>query len=396
MKTKILILDKDINEFQNLISDELFPGEKIQFIFSNDSLEAISFMGGNDIDIVISGLHVPKVNGIDFLAFVQNHFPKTFRIALTSSNDKEKCIQLIKVVHRFLKKPLIKEELLKTIKDFSSLRNFNLDAQLISTINGLCTVPTLPDIYVKLDREMNRPSISLNHVAEIISEDPLLVARIFHIAHSSFFNIPSGITDLLQSINFLGVNIIKALVLYVKIFTLKNVSSETEIILKKIRIHSINVAKLTKAIIEKESKDREEIERAYITGLLHDVGKIVLLQLNEKQRSTCYINKIQNFDSPDFERNIFGVSHIEVGTYILGLWKFPTEIIEAIAYHHDTSLIKDNVISLKQSVFIANLFSNKFDDIAIRLAKTYGIEKLNEWNQLMEGDERLDLNPSEN
>jgi putative nucleotidyltransferase with HDIG domain len=295
-----------------------------------------------------------------------------------------------------MKKPLNKEELLKTIKEYSNLRNYNLDAQLISAINGLCTIPTLPDIYIKLEREMNRPSISLNRVAEIISEDPLLVARIFHIAHSSFYNIPNGLIDLLQSINFLGVNIIKSLILYVKIFTLKNVSSETEIILKKIRIHSINVAKLTKAIIEKETNDRELIERAYIAGLLHDVGKIVLLQLNEKQRDPSYINNIQKFDSPDFERNTFGISHVDVGAYILGLWKFPQEIIEAVASHHNTSLIKDNVLSLKQAVFIANLFSNKFDDIAVRLAETYGLEKLNEWNQLMKEDERLNLNHAEN
>ncbi|PKL81652.1 MAG: hypothetical protein CVV24_14180 [Ignavibacteriae bacterium HGW-Ignavibacteriae-3] len=220
-----------------------------------------------------------------------------------------------------------------------------------------------------------------------------MTARILHIAHSSFYNIPSGVTNLLQALNYLGMNIIKSLVLYVKIFSLSNVSNQTQTLLKEVKAHSINVAKLCKAIMEKETQDKSMIETAYITGLLHDVGKILLLQFYEKQKSDEYFENIHTLTSNKIEDEIYGVSHVKVGIYILRLWGFPDDLIHAIATHHDSNILENKALSLKEILYISNVFSYQIDELTANISNTYGREKFDQWDHLFNDDIRpgLDL-----
>ncbi|MHB9041127.1 MAG: HDOD domain-containing protein, partial [Melioribacteraceae bacterium] len=160
---------------------------------------------------------------------------------------------------------------------------------------------------------------------------------------------------------------------------------------KDVKAHSTNVAKLAKAIMENESGAKKQIELAYITGLIHDIGKVILLQLNDKQKNANYFRSIHDFNSPEVEMNLFGISHVDTGVYILKLWGFQDEIINAVASHHDPTIIKSGTISLKEAVFIANSFSNKFEEMSLNISNSFGLEKFNEWSQLMKTDERGSL-----
>jgi putative nucleotidyltransferase with HDIG domain len=386
MSVKVLFVTGSPETIQEIKKIELTDKE-FEFFFVRNNVEAINIVSKNNIAVVVTDFSTPRLNNSEFLSVLQTNFPKIFRVCLSTPIEKEKAILLAKSVHRFINLPLDHNKLLKTITDLANLLRINLDAKLVSKINGLGAVPILPDIYQKLEREINKPSLSMSRVAEIIQRDPLVAARVLHIAHSSFFNIPSSVTDLLQAINFLGVNIIKTLVLYVKIFSLSNVSEETHQKLKEIKAHSTNVAKLAKAIMENESGDKKQIELAYITGLIHDIGKIILLQLNDKQKHANYFKSIHDFNSPEVELNLFGVSHVDTGVYILKLWGFQDEIIDAVALHHDSTIIKGGNISLKEAVFIANSFSNKFEEMSLNISKSFGLEKFNEWSQLLRTDE---------
>ena len=383
MNHSILFISHDSEEIRKKIS--IIDPEKngYTFYFAKNGIDAIDLIVEKDISLLVIDLRLLQKDSSDFLTIIQNEFPKIFRIGLTVQELNTKNPTLTKVFHRFLPRPLDINLLMKTISDLLRLNMFGLDASLVGKINGLGLIPVLPDIYVKLTKEINSPVISMNRIADIISVDPLMVARILHIAHSSFFNIPTGVSNLFQAINFLGVNIIKTLVLYVKIFSLSNIAPETEMLLKKVRVHSINVARLSRAIMENEGGSRGQVEDAYIAGLLHDVGKIVLLQLNDVKKSSLYYLEMENVRSTELEKDRFGVTHVNVGAYILRLWDFPDNIIDAIASHHNPVLVYNEIISINEAVFIANIFCNHFDELTDALAKTYGQEKFNRLKGLM-------------
>lgn len=391
--TKILFVTTELNTVEKLRELQLSQKESLEFFFVNKSVDALKIISENNIAIIITDFRIPKFNFSEFFEILHSHYPKIFRVSLYSFKENDEVIRLSKSIHRFIKLPLNQVELLKTINDLVKLIENELDAGLIEKINSFGTIPILPGIYWRLEKEIRRSTFSMNGVAEIIQSDPLMVARLLHIAHSSYYSIPTGVNNLLQALTFLGVDIIKALVLYVKIFSIEDVSPKTRSILKEVKMHSLNVAKLSKAMMEKETSDKNMIELAYMAGLLHDIGKIVLLQLNDKQKHSSYSQKIHSFNSDEEEKKLFGVSHVNVGSYILRLWNFQDEIIDAVASHHDSSILDNKALSLKEIIFIANAFSYELEEMSLNISKSYGSEKFDQWDQLFKDDIRpaLDL-----
>ncbi len=392
MITNVLFVTAASDTLKDLQKLQLDRKETLLFFFAQSNDDALNVICENNITIVVTDLRIRKFNHLEFLSILQDSYPKIFRVCLVSDNEKVKAIRLSKSIHRSVKIPLDHAALLKTMNDLAKLVVYDLNAHLIEKINGLGAIPILPDIYLRLEKELCMSVFSMNRIAEIIQADPWMVARILHIAHSSFYNIPAGVTNLLQALNFLGVNIVKTLVLYVKVFSLRNASPETQSVLKEIKTHSINVAKFSKAMMEKETNDKDMIEQAYISGLLHDVGKIVLLQLNDKQKHSPYFQNIHTSNSHEMEQKLFGVSHINVGSYILRLWAFQDEIIEAVAGHHDSTILNNKALSLKEIVFTANAFSHEFEEMSLSISKSYGSDKFDQWDQLFKDDIRPALN----
>ncbi|MBA4406705.1 hypothetical protein C0389_05470 [bacterium] len=394
MITKILFVASSPETVGYLSGLQESQKESLEFFFENNCVDALKSISENNISIVITDFRIPKFNYQDFFNLLQMNYPRIFRLSLASSHEKDNVLRLSKSIHRYVKLPLSKCELLKTINDLIKLLSTEIDAELVEKINGLGPIPILPEIYLRLEKEISRSTFSMNRIAEIIQSDPLMVARLLHIAHSSFYSIPTGISNLLQALTFLGVDVIKTLVLYVKIFSLKNVSPETQSLLKEIKAHSINVAKLSKAIMQKETDDKKMIELAYISGLLHDIGKIILLQLNDKEQHQSYLTNIRSGESYRIEMDLFGVSHVKIGAYILRLWGLNDTIIEAVASHHDKSLLDGNTLALKEIVYIANVFSHEIDERASSISESYGTQRFDQWDQLFKEDIRPALNLS--
>jgi putative nucleotidyltransferase with HDIG domain len=309
--------------------------------------------------------------------WINEFHPETYIVVINGIKDFD--VKYSGVAHRILPMSVNDEKLYRILKELSHINTMFLSANLVRKINSLGPIPMLPEIYIRLEREINKPIVSNNRISEIISSDPLIVAKILHIAHSAFFNMPEGMMDLTHAVNLLGINILKTIVLHTKIFTLKDVSEEMKVILKKVSKHSLDVAKLSKQIMESENKSRSDIELAYIAGLLHDIGKILLLKMADSNKDTKYFDALNNPNLMDFEVEVFGVSHVDIGIYILSLWGFHESILRAIADHHKIDSSAE--IGINESVAIANVISHGHHSVIEKL-KTLYEEKVNIWIDL--------------
>jgi HD-like signal output (HDOD) protein len=85
-----------------------------------------------------------------------------------------------------------------------------------------------------------------------------------------------------------------------------------------------------------------------MAGLLHDVGKLVLVvNVPDKYERVIEIKRDQNISLNQAEQSVFGTSHAEVGAYLTGLWGLPDAIVEAVAFHHRPNIcLSDNLIPL--------------------------------------------------
>jgi putative nucleotidyltransferase with HDIG domain len=346
--------------------------------FALNGKEALQLMEENQISVVITDMRMPNMNGAELLEIVQKKHPEVIRIILSGHSDEELILRSINNVHQFLAKPCNSENIVNTIRKTFYLKNFLHSKTLEKIINGIKELPSIPDLYLSIETELNSDSVSLNKIAELISHDLGISAKILQIVNSAFFGTPIRIANIDNAVNLLGINTIKSIILYLNFNDYYKSYTTFHPFLDKFWQHSFQVARNAQIISQKETNNQLLSKEAYAAGLLHDIGKFILLQYDG------YASKIlsnENVKITPLEYEMLGVSHAEVGAYLLALWNLPNQIIEAVAFHNKPHIHND--FNLSTAVYAANLLSHENYNERITELDQRIINKLPEWNELI-------------
>ncbi len=358
MEPSIIFVDDEINVLNGLKRSLYAAQFKWRASFIQSGLEALNVLKSERCDIIISDIKMPGMDGTELLKIVKKNYPHIVRFALSGFNEEELAIQSSNTVHQYFAKPCNWDLLREKIEPVMVLKELIVNQKTIELINSGDVVPALPEIYYKLERELNSEEISIHRIVNIISKDMALTAKILHLANSAYYGTFTQITSLHQAVTMLGINIIKSLVLYINIFNFVNKNPRIKDYIEELWTHSILVASLSKQIMEFFTKDRAKSEKAYIAGILHDIGKIIqlsiLLRLGKEN-----IYPIDESES----KELLGATHCELGAYLLSLWGLPKEIVEGVLLHHTASVIESNNISIHSAVQLANSLADlKYED----------------------------------
>ncbi|OPY70620.1 MAG: hypothetical protein A4E57_00463 [Syntrophorhabdaceae bacterium PtaU1.Bin034] len=207
---------------------------------------------------------------------------------------------------------------LKTVKD------------RVESIHSLATIPTVAKRLIEL---VANPNVSLTEISSFISSDPVLATKVLRMVNSPVYGFPGRIVAVNQAVLLLGLNVVKGLLFGVTVFDL----------MQKAMIglweHSLGCAILSRLIAKRRGlKDPEE---ASIYGLLHDIGKVILVihfpheyeaAMNEAEAKGSTVHEVEN--------NQFSTTHATVGAWIAEQWNFPRQLTEVIRYHHKPHLSK--------------------------------------------------------
>jgi putative nucleotidyltransferase with HDIG domain len=149
---------------------------------------------------------------------------------------------------------------------------------------------------------------------------------------------------------------------------------------------------LTAAVARKVIQDKRKADDAFMAGLLHDIGKLILAtQLPDHFKKVAdQMGTPAERPMHVVEESLVGVSHAEVGAYLLGIWGLPYAIVEAVADHHHPERIQTPSFDVLTSVHVANALAHEQegrggDLLNIDYVKALGLEgRLNGWRQVAE------------
>jgi HD-like signal output (HDOD) protein len=172
-------------------------------------------------------------------------------------------------------------------------------------------------------------------------------AKILQLINSAFFGLPRKITDPQQATIFLGIDTLKALVLSIHVFS--SFTEDAELCgfsIADMRKKSMMAGRLARDIARVETDDGKVVEEAMIAGMLHDIGKLILLKIPSQYKKVMDIIEENGCDPVEAEYTVMKTSHAELGAYLLGLWGIPDNIVEPVAFHHNPSkLLEDMFIA---------------------------------------------------
>jgi HD-like signal output (HDOD) protein len=204
----------------------------------------------------------------------------------------------------------------------------NLDPKTLRTrVENISTVPTVPSVLKQLSTIIENPKISLNEISHFVSKDPALTTKILQMVNSALYGFPGRISSVNHAVMLLGLNVVKGLLLSVSVFEIMHKA------MMGLREHSIGVAIASKVIAQK--KGLKEPEEVFVAGLLHDVGKVILiLMYPEEYDRAVKESEASSIAIFDAERNHFSETHAAVAGWLSEKWHFPRKLCDSLANHH--------------------------------------------------------------
>lgn len=204
-------------------------------------------------------------------------------------------------------------------------------------ISVIETLPPLPTSIAKVIELSGRMNVSANELNMVISLDPVLTGKVLKLVNSAYFSLPNKVTSLVQAIVLLGINTVKNVAISSSVVDLYNNDAMFSALnSKSFWKHCLSVATVSKEIAIHLKVDKQGLEEYFITGLLHDIGKIILnITHRDDYHGVVYESQKSRRSLEIVERKVFGTDHQEIGHYLAQMWNFPKTICAAIAKHHD-------------------------------------------------------------
>ncbi len=349
---RVLFVDSDRGAARKLQKtlEPICPGWDMEVAVSGE--EVLDIMSKTPFDVVVPDIRIQGINGIELLGIVGERYPETVRIIHSEIFDPDEVLKSSMAVHQFVMKPCCPEIMKNTIERTCKLRDLLRDDTLKETVAGIKNLPSVPVLYHSIVSEMQTVEPSLKKVAHLISQDISMSAKILQLVNSSFFALKHKITNPHQAAVFVGVESLKSLVLSINVFcSILEDAELNEFSLMKMWRHSLRTGRLAADIARSEKADRKVIEVAMISGMLHDIGKLILLKIPRKYNEVMGLVETTDCGFAEAEYTVMGASHSEFGAYLLGLWGLPHDVIETVAFHHNPSkLIEGMFVTSNESV----------------------------------------------
>ena len=297
--------------------------------------EALDILSQNDIDVIVSDMRMPGMMGYDLLEEVRKRHPRAIRLALSgqaSRVDVDKCVG---AAHRFLSKPCGAETIEEALTRARVLMEMPLDDRFKSIIHRLQALPSLPEAYDRLRRELDSEAPTSQAVAPAISRDVALSLRVLQLVSSSFYSAGMEMTSLARQTELLGVDVFQRLARSPVAFCRCSRPEGESFSLAGECNHARTVASFARRIVKMEGGQQHAAEEAYAAGLLHDVGKIVWIsQVPDEYDEVLSMAREREMALVDAEYKVLQATHAAAGAYLLGLWGLPDAVVAGAAFHH--------------------------------------------------------------
>ncbi len=345
---RLLLVDdesKVLEGLENALFDYLDSWE-IETATSGQA--ALAVLEESKFDAIVTDMRMPGMDGADLLVKIKDEHPQLVRMVLSGHSEVEAALRALPVAHQFLSKPCDGKQLIETIQRALDLRDRVSDETLCSLVARLSDLPTRPTTYSKLMALLATDDWSLEEIAEVLSQDVALSLKVLKRANTAFFSRGKTITEVRQAVMRLGVENLSHIVLAAEVFDVGHSKGLLDI--EALERKCLAVAQFASSIVSDDLK-----EYSFLAGLLHEVGTLVLVtKLPDQARRVRKKMEDEKLSVFDAESEVLGVTHAEIGAYLLGLWGMPYPVIEAVCLQRSPNDFASEELDHSGAVYIAN------------------------------------------
>jgi len=361
--------------------------------------ELIKRITNEHFDVLIVGLSENPDRTLGALTEIIRIRPETIRIVVSGHLSPVLAARVAEVAHSSLQEGCGEIEISQAVEQALKTSAMINKKEIKEIIGRVKRLPSLPDVYQELNQALVNGNSSAKEIAGIIQRDAVMSAKVLQLVNSAFFGLERHIYRLNEAVTILGVRQIRDLALSYHLFeAFPQDGSWSSFSFSQIQTRSLTVARFAQNICRAVKADRHIQGLAFLAGLLHDFGMIVLASNNPDQYREV-MEKAAELKQPLYalEKLDLGVSHAEAGAYLLGLWNLPPKVVEAVLFHHFPNSCPSNEFQPLTAVHIADsllppvgtvIDCRITSQISIKYLERLGLKsELNYW-EMMAGEYR--------
>jgi putative nucleotidyltransferase with HDIG domain len=330
-RCSVLFVDDEPNLLAALRRAMRSLEEEFEFHFASSAEDALERLSGRGVDIVVSDMRMPGVDGAAFLELMRRGHPETIRLVLSGQATLEATVRALSSTHQYLAKPYSFTRLRGLLHQITAAQAILPSRVLRKHVSQLSALPCRKAVVNDFRRAATSPAVERGELLKIARLDLGVMATIIHLALSINPDRSHLVTSLESALDMLSGPTLRALLASDSLFTVADD-----------RFHGLDLERLTRHSLQVSETVQElgaalpaESQRyAALVGLLHDIGKLVLA---EALGELCFSSGDDDGDSAselERQRELLGVGHAEVGAYLLAIWGLPRDIVEAVRDHH--------------------------------------------------------------
>lgn len=200
---------------------------------------------------------------------------------------------------------------------------------------SIISLPTLPTVVSKMIELVDNPKTSATSLARLISADQALTARILKLANSAYYGFPREISTVNMAIVVIGFNTVKEMGLSLSIFeAFKDAGHDKSFDTTQFWQHCIGCGSAARLIARRFKY--QFVGEAFVAGLLHDIGKVILNQYMHDEFMAILNAQAHNVTVlEEAEIANVGATHSQIGGWLAEKWNLPRIIVDSIQHHHD-------------------------------------------------------------
>ena len=219
---------------------------------------------------------------------------------------------------------------------------FREEGSVKDIVTSEVKLASFPDIYFKIRQILDAPTSSPSQVADVVSKDTSLSAKLLKLVNSPFYGLPQRIDSISRAVMVIGGQEISTLVLGISAMNaFKDIPPEL-INMRTFWEHSVAVGVYARLL--GAAAGQGGAERLFVAGILHDIGRLVLFKkMPHAAVEAIYYAQANGLPLHAAEEEVMGFSHSLVGGLLLRAWKFPDALVSCVACHHKPSGCKGNL-----------------------------------------------------
>lgn len=348
---QLLLVDSD-RQFVSLLErvvGTLRPAWRVRSAADADA--ALRLLETSPVDAV--ACEVRGTAGREFLERLRVGHPGALRVALATDSARVDGVNIALLAHRILDRPCTGSDLVATLERAHALRAMLDDPVLQAAVGGMTTLPTPPETLLAFEEELADPATTLERLARIVERDPGTTVAVVRMANTPLFRRAQEAATALDALRALGTQLVRGIVITHAVAS-RLAGCSAGVSLEQWQERSMAVATTARDLARRLA--RIELQReAFVAGLLHDVGTMVMacgapaqlqaLQARATLHDECVVTAARALGQPPLS---------SVGAYLLALWGIPVQIVEAVAAWHDPAQLPCDDVDAALAVHVAD------------------------------------------